>query len=248
MSDIIHPLSRKDSFSVGWQDVDATGKMSIRAITQFLQESAWKHSLQHGFGYDFIRQLEAIWVLGTLEVAMNSYPQWEDKIIIETWHRGYEGLMASRDFRIYNADNQIIGVASSDWFVIGIENRRPKRLQFLDQFSHSAIKQEALEGNRLTIDPRLELPVLLNHQVMFSELDFHGHANTSHYFDWVIDACDPEVLFKRQIRHVGIRFMSECNLHEMIQICGRIDEKEAIFKGIRENDGKIVFAATLLFE
>ena len=248
MSEILNTLSQKDVFSVGWQDVNAKGKLSMRAITQYLQESAWKHSRRLGFGYDFIHQLHALWVMGKLEVKMNSYPCWEDNITIETWHRGYEGVVASRDFNIYNSDNQLIGAATSDWYVIGIENRRPKRLQFLDQFLESSSPVKSIHENGLIIYPRKELPHLLDHQVMFSELDFHGHVNTSRYFEWVINACDPDVLFKRQIEKFGIRFLSECNLKETIQISGQIDSDEAFFKGIRQHDGKIVFASTLRFE
>jgi len=248
MTNIIQPLLHKDTITVNWQDVNAKGKMSMRAITQYLQESAWKHSRKLGSGYDFILKQDAIWVMGKLEVKMIAYPCWEDKITIETWHRGYEGLVASRDFNIYNAENQLIGSATSDWYVIGIQNRRPKRLQFLDQFLDSALPDKAMDEDGLMIDPRKELPHLLNHQVMFSELDFHGHVNTSRYFEWVINACDPDVLFKRQIEKFGIRFLSECNLKEIIQISGQIGSDEAYFKGIREHDGKIVFAATMRFE
>jgi acyl-ACP thioesterase len=243
-----NPLTQKNTFSVGWQDVNAKGKLSMRAITQYLQESAWKHSRQLGFGYDFIRQQQSIWVMGKLEVKMEVYPAWEDNIIIETWHRGYEGLVASRDFNIYNADNQLIGAATSDWYVIGAENRRPKRLQFLDQFLESSSPIKSIDEEGLVIDPRKELPHLLDHRVMFSELDFHGHVNTSRYFEWVINACDPEVLFNRQIEKFGIRFLSECNLKEIIQISGQIESDEACFKGIRQHDGKVVFAATMRFE
>ncbi|MFZ4465072.1 MAG: acyl-ACP thioesterase domain-containing protein, partial [Bacteroidales bacterium] len=118
------PDFRRDTFNVGWQDVNAKGKLSMRAITQYLQESAWKHSRSLGFGYDFIDQLNSIWVMGRLEVKMMEYPRWEDKVFVETWHRGVEGLMASRDFYIYNFDNLLIGAATSDWFVIGRDNRR----------------------------------------------------------------------------------------------------------------------------
>lgn len=248
MKEIINSLSQKDIYAVGWQDVNAKGKLSMRAITQYVQESAWKHSRKLGFGYDFIHQLNALWVMGKLEVKMISYPVWEDNIIIETWHRGYEGVVASRDFKIYNADKQLIGAATSDWYVIGIDNRRPKRLHFLDQFLESSSQQRSINEDGLMIDPHKVLPHLLDHQVMFSELDFHGHVNTSRYFEWVINACDPEVLFKRQIEKFGIRFLSECNLKEIIQISGQINLNEAYFKGIRQHDGKVVFAATLRFE
>ncbi len=248
MPDNILPITRKDIFTVGWQDADANGKLSMCAITQFLQESAWKHAQQYGFGYDFIKQQEAIWVMGKLEVQMTFYPQWEDKIIIETWHRPYEGVIAKRDFIIYDSDYKVIGTASSDWFVIGTENRRPKRLQFLDQFSETALPTKAMDEDHLIIDPHKDFTLCFEHKVMFSELDFHGHVNTSRYFEWVINACDPEILYKRKIIRFGIRFQSECNLNEIIQISGELENNEAGYKGIRLHDGKVVFAATLRFE
>ncbi len=239
--------TRRDSYSAGWQDVTSLGKMSLRAITQYLQESAWKHAREHGFGYDLVSSQDALWVMGRLEVKMTDYPVWEDQFDIETWHRGYEGLTAYRDFNIYNKHNQRIGSASSDWFVIGRTNRRPKRLDFLDPFFASALKEKSMHDEPLRIDAKRELPPLLYHTVVFSELDFHGHVNTSRYFEWVINACDPEILFQQQIERFGIRFLSECNLHDHIEISGIIGQKEAWFKGFRTQDGKAVFAATLQF-
>ncbi|MFZ4463981.1 MAG: hypothetical protein ACOYN5_09035, partial [Bacteroidales bacterium] len=142
----------------------------------------------------------------------------------------------------------LIGAATSDWFVIGRDNRRPKRLHFLNPFYSSSSQQKALAEDQLNIDSRRELPHLHQHTVVFSELDFHGHVNTSRYFEWVINACDPDILFKRQIERFGIKFLSECNLHEIIDISGSIEEDEAWFKGVRKHDQKVVFAATLRFQ
>jgi len=40
-------------YCIGWQDVDPEGRLKLKTMSAWMQETAWKHAGQLGYGSDF---------------------------------------------------------------------------------------------------------------------------------------------------------------------------------------------------
>lgn len=177
-----------EAYQVYWHDTDVNGNMSFAALSRYLQDIAWKNAESLDFGFKKVTELNLIWVLVRQLIQMNRMPRWGERIKIETWPRGCEGLWAYRDYQIKNEKNEILGGVSSSWMVIDTNTRRPQKLEVMEGVLPKTILNPITENSAAKI-PFLEPGKLIDtRHAKYSELDMNGHVNNPIYIDWMMDA------------------------------------------------------------
>ena len=235
----------QENFRINWYDTDLNGHIKMSSIANYLQESAWRHAEHLGFGYEDAQRRNEFWVIVALMVRMVDYPQWGDKITVETWPKGIDRLFAFRDFKIISEDGKVLGAATSTWMILDQDTHRPKKVDIVKPVLHLAVRQDILAEN----PPHL--PVLENfngsvsRQVQFSEVDFYGHVNNTRYLDWCLDAIPAAWHHSHKIRCMIINFLSETHYGENIRVDYLMSEDSILFQGNREADGKAIYRAEL---
>ena len=235
----------QENFRINWYDTDLNGHIKMSSIANYLQESAWRHAEHLGFGYEDAQRRNEFWVIVALMVRMVDYPQWGDKITVETWPKGIDRLFAFRDFKIISEDGKVLGAATSTWMILDQDTHRPKKVDIVKPMLHLAVRQDILAEN----PPHL--PVLENfnssvsRQVQFSEVDFYGHVNNTRYLDWCLDAIPAAWHHSHKIRCMIINFLSETHYGENIRVDYLMSEDSILFQGNREADGKAIYRAEL---
>ena len=152
------------------------------------------------------------WVLSRLGVEMATLPKQYEWMSVETWVRDYGRLSTVRDFVIRNEEDHIIGYASSQWALIDINSRRPVDLRSYPEYHIFAT------GDTVPIDPPARVPVIADipvvgeHKVVYSDIDFNGHTNSMKYVEWMLDTIEPEYHYEHQVRRFDINYV-----HEIVQ-------------------------------
>lgn len=232
--------------TIAWHDVDANGRLKLSALAVFLQEASMTHSQQLGFGYRFMDEQDALWMLRSMHAKIYQYPVWNQNIKIETWHKNYQGLRALRDFLITDENgNQLIAV-SSVWMVIDTKTRRPLRLAMLDQFKDSAKMTDVLPEFKCTQSTQPESFETLR-TVRFSETDLYGHLNNARYFEWLADELEGRYPDHKPIESFEMQFKHECRQNEKIQLNGSYSMDSFQLKGTKPQNGKSMFESCLVF-
>ncbi len=242
-----NPLSfRKDNYLVNWYEADLYGKAKLSSICNYLQESAWRHAENMGFGFEAAASRNEIWVIVGLMLKMLKYPSWGTKIQVETWPKGIDRLLAFRDYKISDENGEVIGAATSSWMILDINTRRPKKMEIVQDALHLTIAQDVLNENPPHLHT-LETPLEgYAHQVRFTELDFNGHVNNTRYLDWCMDAFPAEFHHKYRVETMLINFLSESKSGDVNHIMADTWEpKLNHIQAKRENDGKIIFRSRL---
>ncbi|MEN8228543.1 MAG: acyl-ACP thioesterase domain-containing protein [Bacteroidota bacterium] len=239
-------------FSISSYDLDPKGQAKLTTLANFLQEMAYYHAGQLGFGYDDMNERQTMWVLSRMRIRINHYPVWNDRVRVETWHKGMERLFGLRDFRVSDNSGGILGVASTAWLILDNQTRRPVRST--EEVLHlgrndESVFEEKLEKIRLPD----EMEALNHRKVLFSDLDIIGHVNNVKYMEWCIDAATTELNTDREIREIEINFMHEALLGDEIIISG-VEESgmnmvnESFFVATREGDRQEIFRACLRWD
>ncbi|MCX6284119.1 MAG: thioesterase [Bacteroidetes bacterium] len=246
-----------DHYSVGWYDTDITKSANLAAICNYLQETAWHHADHLNFGLRKGNEFEFIWALVRLMVKLEKYPGWTDTISVKTWHRGTEGLFAMRDFEILDASGNRIGCATSQWFILDPVTRRPQQAvvdrEILHMTRHEPVMQEQPE--KIQIAGPVEF--LSTEKARFAEIDMYGHVNNTRYVEWILNAIRPQIHKQNFISGFTIEFLQETKLGNEVDIFGQgfINENPGypeiqgqgitLLKGVRREDGQVVFRAKL---
>lgn len=232
-------------FSISSFDLNPKGQARLTTMANFFQEMAYHHANQLGFGYDDMKEKQTFWVLSRMRIRINQYPVWDDKVMVETWHRGMEGIFGLRDFRLENNTGDLMGMASTAWLILDSRTRRPVRLVddvLQDSIGDDSVFTEGLE--------KIALPdnmiMLSRHKVLFSDLDIMGHVNNVKYMEWCIDTVITKDQNDREIQELEINFTREALIGDEIEICGALNQNsDSYFLARRIEDDKEIFRAYL---
>ncbi|HAG15107.1 MAG TPA: hypothetical protein DCG69_01085 [Bacteroidales bacterium] len=231
---------------VSWHDVDFKGHLSLPAMFNFTQETAWKHAEEIGLGFEKLGKQNLAWVLFGIRIkVMNQWPTWQDRFTIETQPKGISGMFANRDYRMLNAQNELIAIGSSNWVIIEIDSRRPQRLDH--HFSHLRFVDGSVNLiERLKL--KEEFPHLLSaHKVKSSDIDLYGHVNNAKYISWLSDLYTPDQLANHPLDEILINFVQETRFGEEIEIYSdRLENSGKVkYKMQRKSDYRTILLAEI---
>ncbi len=218
--------------------VNAERKITIPSIFLLLQEAAWLHASQHGFGYEHLQAKGLFWVLSKIKLVMYRYPQWGDTLRLETWGKEPETLTAFRDFEGW-VNNEIYFTATSSWHILSLSTGRPQRMDdFRDHFPVPAGKH--------AIEEKLDkLPVPENPQqatalaVVPSDIDMNLHVNNTKYIEWGLDSFGFDFTQQHTLSEIEVNFLQQAKAGDSYTVAtSAISNTEFISSVLRTGDGK----------
>lgn len=222
----------KDEYTIHSFQVDIKGKASLVALCQLLQESAWQHAEHLGLGFSHLKEKNFIWVLARQLIKISSYPKWGDTIEVHTWPTGKDRIFCYRDFRILDPTGSTAAEATTTWFVIDLNTRKPQKtelyyhLEFPEEvefvFTHRLNKLKSLESKDFT-------KVI---QVSYGDLDMHRHVNNLRYVEWIFNGLPFQFLSAHFLRELEINYMSEASYGDEILLSYAKKEKLSFFHNI----------------
>jgi acyl-ACP thioesterase len=229
--------------------VDFSNRVRLNILFHLMTETASHHVDRCGVGIEDLRVNQEVWVLSRLLIAMEHYPRAGEEVLVKTWPRGIERLFALRDFLIYNTKGAVFGRATSNWLLLDIASRRPKRLERVFESMPVAPDQRALEQ-------KLEkLPVLKSGEqaglveATYSQIDRNNHVNNAEYVSWILDAFTPEIHRDYYLSRLQINFLAETKFLDRITLIkektGKGEAPSFAMEGQRENGPSPVFQARL---
>lgn len=229
-----------DKYKVKWFETDASGKLSITSICNFLQETAWNHANHLGLGYSAISKDNIAWVIISYQIELFKYPVWLDEIIVETWPSGVEKLYANREFFVKDINGNIMLKVSTKWLIIDMKSRRPQKPDALKDIMHLVNPEKATSFESFHFPGNINLEKIGSYIVKYSDIDLYGHVNNSKYIQWVMDSIPLSFIEKKSIRDFEIKFAHECKYGEEIVFLSR-PKDYTLFSGIRKGDEKVIF-------
>lgn len=236
-------------FFISSYDLNPKGQARLTTMANFFQEMAYHHASQLGFGYDDMNEKQTMWVLSRMRIRINKYPVWDEKVKVETWHKGMDRLFGLRDFRVTDGSDSIIGFASSAWLILDSKTKRPVR-PTEEVLSHGKGDESVFEEMLEKIQMPDVMVDTISKKVVFSDLDIMGHVNNVKYMEWCIDSAMGKRSIHREIREIEINFMHEALIGDIILISGIQKEKRGFLQDIfyigrRERDAQEIFRARL---
>lgn len=237
------PSHRIDEYFIYSFYCDNRAKLSFPGIAQMLQESAWLHAESCNAGFHALRKEGLLWVLSALRIRINIIPSWGDTIKLNTWGRGYEPLVAYRDFEVFDqAGGEPRVQASSAWVIIDMETRRPRRIT-PDLQRITPIDKTWTEVNPGRFENPANYTSFRELSVLYSDLDVYDHVNNTRYIQWSIDTIREYHEKKIDISDFEIRFISEAHLDDRVRLNYAKNDQAYFLSGVNSETGKEIFRA-----
>ncbi|MEM1057257.1 MAG: acyl-ACP thioesterase domain-containing protein [Bacteroidota bacterium] len=183
------PLVWTEAFRVRAYEVGPGDLATPLSVVNYFQEAAGVHARALGIERFDLGEAGAAWVLARLAVSFGRLPRWRESVTVETWPSGRDGLRATRDLLLKDADDAILARARTVWFVLDLARRRPARLPpaVLDIEPPDRDDALALESSPT---PPADPDSSRTFDLRRSDLDRNEHANNARFVDWALEAVD----------------------------------------------------------
>lgn len=221
--------------------VNPEGELRIKGLADLLQEIAWLHADSEDFGRN-LSESNQMWVLARLDLKIYSLPKWGQEIELFTGGRGVDKVFAFREFLMRDLNGNVLVRGMSSWLL-------------LDSLTKKMLRPEQVLPHLLfdpTLKPDWQPEKILSRgnivledtiRVKASDLDLYNHVNNTSYIRWVEDLISG---LQGKVRGFQINYLSECHLHDSVQMELLESNNQRIVVG--KVEGKNSFVAQLELE
>lgn len=233
-----------EKFRIRANEVDVRHRLTVTALVNFLQESAMHNVEEIGLPMQVLHKKNLGWILSRLHLRVSYYPKEMEEIQVQTCAYAFEKYQAYRDFRVYNAKNELIATAASSWLVFDLAKRQFIAIPDFIKNSVNICKEETpLFMPKAKLSPLQSIDYQFYHQVRWHELDTNHHVNNTFYFQWALESLPIEILNHFFVEEWDMIFKNECIFGEKI-----IVQASLLEKFISEQEEKLTFLLRIIKE
>jgi medium-chain acyl-[acyl-carrier-protein] hydrolase len=216
----------EEEFNIHAKDIDFNGKLKFYCICGYFFEIAARHANHLRFGFQDLKQENVYWVLSRLHVKTIKYPGFDQKINIQTWHKGLDRLFGLRDFRILDKDGLELALATSAWLILDEKTGHLVRPEKFTELHNSKTDYNAINELPDKLEPLSEYDQSKLIEPGYTDLDINFHVNAGKYIAWIQDLYPPDFYNKYQIADFQINYLNETRFGEKIRIVSRQESIE----------------------
>jgi medium-chain acyl-[acyl-carrier-protein] hydrolase len=228
-------VTGKYTFQLSPQDCDFREQVSLPALGDLILQAAGKSADENGFGMQKLNAENRTWVVSRMAIEMHRFPKWREWINIETWVETVGRAATTRNFRITDTNDTVIGGASTLWAMIDVATRRAVDLQMVDGLNKAASGILSIVEKPKHL-PSVEEEMVKRHEVAYSDIDFNRHANRMKYVEWMLDCFSLDWHQKHAIKRCELNFIHEVFYGDKIAVFCKQQEELSFFE-IKKTDG-----------
>lgn len=220
------------NYVVDSRDVDLFGQCRPSALLGILQEAATRASMALKVsGPEVLEKYNALWMVNRIWVEVDAPICWNDRLTIRTWHRGPAGMSKYRDFDLFR-DGKPMGQAVTSWVLVDADSHKLIRMKELTEFVGTD-GGELMKDIKLRRAPQPEaFDGRVPREMRYSDTDFNGHINNTHYADFACDALHLETYGQGKfVRAFQLDYTGECLAGETIWLDTAVRGNELFAKG-----------------
>ncbi len=232
-------MTFKKNYKVLFHDTDINGNLFPSKIQMYMQETTHEHMNSIGKNTEdmFKNEKVGFWLL-RMAICNRKQIHPFDEITVETWPTDdSRGLSFNRSFRI-TRDSEVMAEGHSVWALMDLDTMRPIKVKDYDiPFDlHPPLKVEAPVHFR--IPQSTELSESGTHKISYSDIDYNGHMNNTHYPNMICNQI-PDIT-NQAVKSISISYLNEAAYKENLTLfVGKDADNEKIYyvRSIKE-DGK----------
>lgn len=224
------------------QESDASKRITLSALGFMLLNAAGIDAESKGFGSIALFKDNKCWVVSRMAIEMKRYPTMYEEITIETWVEDFTAATTTRNFRVHDASDEIIGEGSTLWAIIDMNTRRAVNLLSYPEWATFATGETvAMEKPHKVgaADEEVE-----RYRVRYSDIDFNQHTNSMKYVEWMLNTLDISQMQNHIVTRFDINYMREARFGQEVSIC-RCDDDDTNRFELKDADNKSLCRAEL---
>ena len=216
----------------------------MQTLCDYMQEAAGNSAAVLCVSMERMLEHGLTWVLARLRVVPVSLPSVYERIQVETWPVGVEGLQFRRDFIVRREDGSIVARAVSHWVVVSLATRKICRIPaFIAEIAleNTATAMDDARSKLADVGPEFESCVF---RVRLADVDRNHHVNNVRYLDWILESIPEDVRTGMRLADIEMLFRAESFRNDRIGVRTMPEEEQDgpahgfVHSLVREADGR----------
>ena len=229
------------------QQVDFTLRMTVPALANEVLNTAGVDAQRKGFGIDKLNKENRSWVLSRMAIEIDDRPEQYTSYEIVTWVNEYNRMLSTRNFTLHDAAGREFGRAVTQWCIIDLAVRKAIDLNTVI----GPCTDTLVDAPSPTEKPRKVMGItpqhVMEHRVVYSDIDFNQHTNSMKYIQWMLDALPLEKLTGCRMKRLDVNFVHETRYGQQLVVCCECGTDRDRFE-IRFEDGTAACKAAIRWE
>ena len=201
------------SYRIGVEDIGFENLATNKTILEIMEDIASVHSASVGLGVKEIQENNAAWALIDWKVQVIRRPDYDEEVRAVTWSRKSDRLLAYRDFKLFDKEDNLIAIGSSRWIYMNLEKRRPMKItsDIMDRYESeddSVFDEEITKIDISNLENLKEI-TSLNYKLRRRDMDYNGHMHNISYIDIANEVLPEELYFNKHFSHIRVEYKKE---------------------------------------
>mgnify|MGYP000412476922 FL=1 len=236
-------------YTIGYSDIDFLRKLKCSTLFGYFQDTASEAVQKLGAGVETLAEkYSAAWVLTRIRVEFERIPEINEKVTVDTWPHPPGKIELDRDFKVRDANGDVIIRAASKWVIIDIRTREIIKSGLIGMNYPPFIEEHALDCRLGKLKPYGQPELVYKKVVGYSDVDINGHINNSKYIDYIMDCFTVESHRLYTMSSIEVNYIKEAFPGDTLQLYREIpaDGSGYVYiEGVNEGDGKPSFKARI---
>ena len=233
-----------EEYKVLYHDTNSNELVGISRVFKYLQETATSQMREQKPSYNDLLKQGKAFILSGIRVNVYEPLSYGEKITVETWGCPARGFTFPRSYRILRQGDTVCE-ANSTWALVDTHDK--KLIKAGDVELNYFIDQPLeLENQiRFRIPPELQLSLVGEYTIRYTDTDVNNHMNNTNYPDMLFNALpSPE---SKIVRSIAILYQNEAKVGDYLKLyMGKTDGKYYM-RSVHE-DGRINIEAEIIVE
>jgi acyl-CoA thioester hydrolase len=177
-------------YRIRHDECDAYGVLNNTAYLRLAQETAWRHSIAAGFGYDYYEDLERAWVASDTAIEYIQPVTYGDELAVTTYVPSSRRSIARRSFK-FRVNEELVAESRTDYVFLDIPRQTPARIPpeiikalFPGEEQPARLKREQFPEPA----PAPSGAIRWHRRVEWRDVDPFGHLNNAAYLSYTQEA------------------------------------------------------------
>ncbi|MFQ5942249.1 MAG: acyl-[acyl-carrier-protein] thioesterase [Anaerolineales bacterium] len=179
-----------ETYRIRHDECDAYGVLNNAAYLRLAQETAWRHTIATGFGYDYYEDLQRAWVARDTSIEYLQPVTFGNELSVTTHVPSARRSIARRVFE-FRLDGELVADSRTDYVYLDIARQAPASIpsEIFDALSTDDDRPAQLKREPFP-EPASAPPgvVTWKRRVEWRDVDSFGHLNNASYLSYTQEA------------------------------------------------------------
>lgn len=110
---------------IRYSETDSEGRLTMSSLLNYFQDTSTFESEALGFGVQYMKELQLVWVLSSWQIIVEQMPKLCDRVTVGTIPYEFKSFLGYRNFFMLAEDGSYLAKGDSMWTLLSLVTGKP---------------------------------------------------------------------------------------------------------------------------